>query len=455
MYKYRLFPVLIPVIGMAMYSVCLFTTSCGNMNINISGTSEGTSTGTASPGSVLWQAKLGGSGDEEPHGACLALDGGSVIAVYSFSSDISGTTPYGQQDAYLVHLGPDGSSLWQALAGGLNNDYANSVVQVPGGYVAAGASESGELPGHHGSSDGWVFMVDNDGALTWQSFIGGSDYDQVYALTEDSQENGCIAVGLTDSADIAGCPPHGEQDALIARIYTLNGSTNWVKTLGGNGDDILRGIARGGGLVTPVYVMAGSSASTDIVGCTQYGAGDFWVVATDESGDIKWQTMWGGSGADGAYNVCKSTTGDFYMAGSSMSPDLPGCTAYGSYDGCVAKLDENGNVLWTRLYGGSGMDFTVFVRPTDDGGCLVVGTTDSTDMDGLTLTGTMDYWLMRLDPDGATVWQALYGGENINMCYVAAQNYNDAFIVAGRSNSIIEGTPNYGGDDIWALKIAQ
>ncbi|MCH7574693.1 MAG: hypothetical protein IIA59_06145 [Candidatus Marinimicrobia bacterium] len=49
--------------------------------------------------------------------------------------------------------------------------------------------------------------------------------------------------------------------------------------------------------------------------------------------------------------------------------------------------------LWTRTYGGSGLDVGYSVQQTDDGGFVVAGTTDSFG------AGGSDVWLIRLGPE--------------------------------------------------------
>ncbi|MCR9016771.1 helix-turn-helix domain-containing protein [Aquiflexum gelatinilyticum] len=70
----------------------------------------------------------------------------------------------------------------------------------------------------------------------------------------------------------------------------------------------------------------------------------------------------------------------------------------------VTKKDHGGNILWQKTYGGTSYDKASQILPTEDGGCLVLGSTSSFG------AGNYDVLLLNIDGSGQLVWQKTYGG---------------------------------------------
>ena len=70
----------------------------------------------------------------------------------------------------------------------------------------------------------------------------------------------------------------------------------------------------------------------------------------------------------------------------------------------VTKKDSEGNILWQKTYGGTSYDRASQLLPTEDGGCLVLGSTSSFG------AGNYDVLLLNINGSGELVWQKTYGG---------------------------------------------
>lgn len=73
-------------------------------------------------------------------------------------------------------------------------------------------------------------------------------------------------------------------------------------------------------------------------------------------------------------------------------------------DGLLAKLDPDGNLLWKRIFGGSGTDRLLWVMPADGSGYIAAGSTQSMGYQ----QGT---WLIRIDESGRALWRRSYDTE--------------------------------------------
>ena len=114
-------------------------------------------------GNLQWQKSLGGTNDEALSSIQQTNDGGYIVAGYSDSNngDVSGnhSTNY---DYWIIKLDSIGNLQWQKCLGGTDNDKANSIQQTnDGGYIIAGSSNSnnGDVTGNHGNNDYWIVKL--------------------------------------------------------------------------------------------------------------------------------------------------------------------------------------------------------------------------------------------------------------------------------------------------------
>ena len=77
-------------------------------------------------------------------------------------------------------------------------------------------------------------------------------------------------------------------------------------------------------------------------------------------------------------------------------------------DGIIIKYDKDGNIVWEKTFGGSGYEDFDSISSTEDGGFVVGGTTDSTDVEGINTNGEMHAIILKFDEDGNMLWQNLH-----------------------------------------------
>ena len=79
------------------------------------------------------------------------------------------------------------------------------------------------------------------------------------------------------------------------------------------------------------------------------------------------------------------------------------------------KLDRCGNIIWKKTMGGTGYESARDVIETANG-FLILGETNSTDGDVVAgFGGTKDIWLLQLDFNGNLVWQKRLGGTGLDI----------------------------------------
>src|SRR3954452_23373146 len=130
---------------------------------------------------------------------------------------------------------------------------------------------------------------------------------------------------------------------------------------------------------------------------------------------ILWQQTIGGSNSDVLTSMALDSDKSVVLCGYSNS-NVSGNksnASFGGYDYWVVKLDPNGKTLWNRTFGGSKNDFAAAVISTSDGGYLLGGSSIS-DLSGSknnkSYGFSYDYWVLKLDANGNKVWDRTLGG---------------------------------------------
>jgi len=145
---------------------------------------------------------------------------------------------------------------------------------------------------------------------------------------------------------------------------------------------------------------------------------------------IQWVRQINGSGVNQVVGTALDAQGNFYITGTTSSPDFPATKTLGSASGAnsafVVKLDSNGQILYAIRIGGSGTDASVGVAVGSDGSVYVAGVTSSTDFpvtkgayqtappvqDPLIWSATAGSFLLRLNSDGTLRWATYFGDVN-------------------------------------------
>ncbi len=307
-------------------------------------------------------------------------------------------------------ISPPAQVTFQRTYGGMCSDYGYSVAQTTdGGYVITGIR----------TSDVYLVKTDAWGDTMWTRTFGGAGRDCGWSV-EQATDGGYIITGYTDS--------FGAEDLDVYLVKTnATGDTMWTRTFGGADYDCgqcVQQTADGG------YVIAGYTSS--------YGAGieDVWLIKTNASGDTLRTRTYGGTQHDEGYSVAQTADGEYIIVGrtSSFGTD--------SYNVWLLKTDASGDTVWTRTFGGTRTDGGYSVAQVTDGGYIITGYTSSFGTDG------SDAWLIKTDATGDTMWTRTYGGEDSDWGYSVARTANDGYIIAGCTQSF-----GAGHTDFWLVRI--
>lgn len=174
-------------------------TSSGDGDVtDMKGCYDGWLVKLSSTGELLWQQTFGGSICDNGLSIAKTSDGGFIVAG-STSSPTQGY--HGYQDFWLIKFTATGYEQWQRAYGGMGLDEANSVQQtIDGGYILAGFtySSDGDVVVNHGTGDGWIVKTNSQGIMQWQKPVGGTDPEELFCI-EQSTDGGFIVAGMSQS----------------------------------------------------------------------------------------------------------------------------------------------------------------------------------------------------------------------------------------------------------------
>ncbi len=260
----------------------------------------------------------------------------------------------------------------------------------------------------------------------WTKTYGGAVDDWGYS-TLQTADNGYIIVGATKSFGA------GENDVFLIKTDSL-GDILWAKTYGGANNDCgysVQETSDGG------FIVAGVTASFGA------GADDIYLIKTNADGDTLWTKTYGGTDNDVGHSVQLISDEGYIIAGGTSS------FGAGADDVWLLKTDSNGDTLWTKTFGGTNSDCGHSVQQTLDDGFIVAGVTASSG------AGEGDFWLLKTDPLGDTVWTRTYGRIRNDEAHYVQQTSDEGYIVAGTGywtmlgyEMVIIKTDKY-GDSLW------
>ncbi len=118
-----------------------------------------------------------------------------------------------------------------------------------------------------------------------------------------------------------------------------------------------------------------------------------YMARLNNIGDTLWTKTYGGTMVDAANSVKQTTDGGFIVGGSTNSYGSGITSVY------VIKTDSDGNISWAKTYGSPVTNSTQFcndIQKTSDGGYILTGTSG--------YTTTKEILVIKLNAAGDTLW---------------------------------------------------
>lgn len=313
-----------------------------------------------------------------------------------------------------------------------------------------------------GNWDAYIACINTNGYWQWAIRVGstgpdgGKDIEITTQMTNYvyvcGEFTGTVSFGATTLTSA------GYRDAFIGKLDTA-GNWLWAVRAGGIDVDVCENIEAGNVIyATGEFKYNASFGATNLISS---GNHDAFVAKLDTDGNWLWAVRGGGTNAE----VSRSITliGDNpYISGYFWGSATFGAmtiSANGSWeDGFAAKLDTDGNWLWTVHFGGN--DTCQPNDIIDDGiNCYINGYFEGTMTLGphtLVSNGGQDAFFAKIDAGGAWVWAANVGGSGDDMSFDSCVRLDGVFFTGSFRNSATFGSTTLtsaGWSDVFAAKM--
>ncbi|WP_157580471.1 Ig-like domain-containing protein [Segetibacter koreensis] len=174
----------------------------------------------------------------------------------------------------------------------------------------------------------------------------------------------------------------------------------------------------------------------------------------------QWDKTIGGPLDDFLHAMVATPDGGYLLGGYYFQGGEGGTTEpiTGTYDYYIVKIDKNGKKEWDKTYGGDNYDFLYSIANTADSGYLLGGySLSGKSGDKSTESkGGYDYWIVKIDKNGNKEWDKSYGGADYDLLYNLVATPDGGFLLGGSSSSAIGGDKSEGSrgsGDYWIVKV--
>jgi len=296
------------------------------------------------------------------------------------------------------------------------------------------------------------FFLAAQPTIQWQKCLGGTNRDEGLSITQ-TFDSGYVFGGWTMSTDGDISSVHGSYDYWVIRLNSV-GDTLWQRSLGGSGYNYATCVQQ---TSDSGFIITGYTTSNDGDVSGNHGSYDIWVVKLFPSGTIEWQKCYGGTAGEFSQSIRQTSDGGYIVANKSNSINGDVNGNHGLEDFWIVKLNNIGDTLWEKSFGGPENDRPFSVWQTFDQGYIVSGLSHSIKGNITAHHGTTasyDNWVVKLDSTGIMEWEKSLGGSNNEMSAAVQQTSDSGYIIAGQSESIDgDVTGNHGNYDYWVVKL--
>ncbi len=249
---------------------------------------------------------------------------------------------------------------------------------------------------------------------------------RTFVSSSNSNGSTCLSIMKRTNA-ITGLSPFSLIGvvAFVCLSLTMQAQGGWELYYGGSAEDYGEAVVQ---TRDHGFLIAGYSESfgddNDL---------DVYLIRTDVDGEVVWMKVVDEGWVEHAFDLVAAPDGGYIVVGDiaatpGQSPDM-----------YMLKVDDRGNVLWSRQFGGAGADQAFAVTQTPDGGYLLAGRSNSFG------SGQDDIYLVKTDAEGNFEWDQVYGGDDDEVANDVVM-HNGGYAIAG-----VRYEPGNPSPDAWVL----
>jgi hypothetical protein len=309
-----------------------------------------------------------------------------------------------------------------------------------------------------GEPRGWV--------RTW----GGTKNEMGDAVATDPLGNAYVVGWFVGTVDFDPGPGVDNHDCLhscdcFLSKFDSNGNFLWARTWGDFDWDEAESLAvdsSGNAYVAGYFMLTVDfDPGPGVDNHTSNGDRDAFLVKFGPNGDFMWARTWGGKEPESHNCITGGPSGSLYVSGyfeGTIDFD-PGSgvddhTSNGDVDAYLSSFDADGNFLWARTWGGTGMDVADSVASDLSDNVYVFGRFQDTvdfdpgpGIDNHTSNGDRDFYLSKFDSTGNFLWVRPWGGPDHGYGTSVATDSSGSVYLAGNFMGTADFDPGPGVDN--------
>ncbi|MFC1731129.1 SBBP repeat-containing protein [candidate division KSB1 bacterium] len=383
---------------------------------------------------------------------------------------------------------------WAKSVGGSSTEISKCITVNTSGFIYTTGSFNGTVdfdPGaatfnlvSSGGEDVFVQKLDANGNFIWARSMGGTSNEIGRSITTDASGFIYIAGYFEGTADfdpsvaIFNLTSNGVDDVFILKLDDL-GNLIWAKSIGGVSSDrsfsitcdIMGNIYATGRFINTVDFDPGTATFN----LTSSGGEDVFILKLNGSGNFVWAKSIEGSFNNEGRSITTDDSGNVYLSGNfEGTADFdPGSSTFnltsnGLWDIFLTKLDNLGNFIWARSFGGTGRDGLNLITIDPSGNIYATGKFQSSvDFNpgaatfNLTSNGDYDIFIQKLDANGDFIWAKSIGGPNYDQGESIITDTSGNIYVTGYYQETADFDPgsstfnlsSNGAEDVFILKL--
>jgi hypothetical protein len=327
-----------------------------------------------------WVARANGVENKDEFGGLIARDAAGFIYV---AGSRDGTADEEDEGFLTIKYNPlTGAVIWAHINNGAGNGNAgpsDMCVDAAGNvYVTGGGG-----PTSHGE-EWFTIKYNTSGTQIWED---------AYTNSANGESAAAIAVDGSGNVFVTG---HSYTDGGVSSITTIKydaaGNRIWIRYYNGDDDE-------GGSAGRDIAVDA--TGNVYVTGYASYSGTDHDLVILkyDNNGTQLSSNRYDGPNNDEPFSMVLDAAANIYITGRSVILNHES-------DVLTLKYNSNCNIIWERLFNGS-------ISKGDVPHEIAIDATGNVFVAGFTTINTAgtdrDYLLIKYDPSGNKLWEAVYG----------------------------------------------
>ncbi|MFX1484963.1 MAG: hypothetical protein ACFFCP_17435 [Promethearchaeota archaeon] len=273
----------------------------------------------------------------------------------------------------------------------LNVTY-DSFVNSLGGEVVIELDDGGFMIGATLNFDFGLVRVDSNGNYLWNKTYDDTKTNRLEHLIKCS-DGGFALLGTTYNWP----EPGTYSDMWLVRTNS-SGDMLWNATYAGPWNDETAGIIE----LEDGFMLAGSYHVTNDPNK------DFWLIRTNETGDVEWSKMFGDLGTQICEDIIQTSDNGYALCGRDVS------------DIWLVKTDSQGNHVWNKTWGGVETEYAYGIIECELGGFAIAGKSGDSML------------LLRTDSNGNYLWNATFLKTDFeNVAYTLVETSDHGFTLLG------------------------